>query len=65
MPFVELKNRKINIELKKIAQLLMRQGGTPRLIVIDDYPYNIRAVQIMFSRAGIEVEGETFGEKGL
>jgi CheY-like chemotaxis protein len=34
-------------------------------MVVDDYPYNIKAVQSMFARATIEVVGEQSGVLAL
>jgi CheY-like chemotaxis protein len=65
LQYVDVSSKPLDKDLVCIAQVLLSRGRARNFIVIDDYPYNINAIQILFRRIGITVEGATSGEQGL
>jgi hypothetical protein len=40
-------------------------GQDKKIIVVDDYPYNIRAVKILFKGSRFTIEGATSADSGI
>jgi PleD family two-component response regulator len=61
---IKLANSKMDKNLLAIFKIL-RFNSNLRFLVIDDQFYNIRGLQFIFQKLGIQVDGETSGEAAL